>query len=721
MDDPRPPRHPDFYRPLPPGFTRVFELEAGHFTDPIVGRLVAQAIDREPYEAVSYVWGDARKRHDITIDGVKLSITANLHGALTAFRPQPHGPQSGSSDGSEQGASSARLAQRQVRRLWADAVCINQQDLLERTAQVELMGQIFAGARRVIAWLGWEEGEVGRRHTQAAIRYIHSFMEDPKAGLLDARVLLHHDVTDPAEHLTHLSEDDRRRFEEQAHNWEAIKVFFQIEYFHRTWIVQELGLAREAILHTALKPTDATEAVKDGEATERKTQVMEHDFIDWPLVGQFVKFLDFSAASLVTHLGLLSWVATHIMLVWDVEEDGTHKSDFLTGMHWARILRVTDALDRVYSLLGHPLAVLDGGLVIKPEYTITRGVAYTKLAANFIRKTKNLHAVSFVDHEDDPSVETRDWDPQDDGRMPSWVPDWHSINRTTPMNYSIDCLVDAAEPKDPEIQIVGNADSVKGTPLPHLLVRGWVVDEISAVSRRMETTDFPVTHPTRERAKTNPFWLDRVWELVFPAEGSTDRDALAVLESLSLALPFGTRGKDHPASLIGPQQTLEEHHQSFAAYVLDYHELRRGASEAGGVDDDGYLPARSLYDSLPAEAQAELRRRAEGTTSGGFLECMTWPSMCRVVYRTVSGLVGMGSRVTRPGDLVCRVRGSSVLMTLRRIKESGAGQVAGTETETDAAPISCAHIGPTVMPARMEKDVIDGGEYGEKAAHFRIV
>jgi hypothetical protein len=705
MDEARPLRYPDIYHPLPPGFTRVLELEAGHFTDPIFGRLVVQAIDGEPYEAVSYVWGDVRKRHDITIDGVKLSIAANLHGALTAFRPLPHGPQSGSSDGTKPGASPAKMARRQVRRLWADAVCINQQDLPERTAQVELMGRIFAGARCVLAWLGWEQGEVGRRYAQAAIRYIHSFMEDPMAGLLDARILLHHDVADPVETLTHLSEDDRRQVEEQARNWEAIKVFFQTEYFHRTWIVQELGLAREAILYTAINPADGTEAVEDDGANESKNTVMELDFIDWPLVGRFVKFLDDSAASLVTHLGLLSWVANHIMMVWELEEDGTHKSDFLTGIHWVRTLRVTDARDRVYSLLGHPLAVLDGELVIKPEYTCTRGVAYTKLATNFIRKTKNLHAVSFVDHEDDPSVETRDWDPQDDGRMPSWVPDWHSINRTTPMNYS----VDAAEPEDPHIQVVGDGHGVKGTPLPHLLVRGCVVDEISAVSRRMETTDFPVTHLTREQAKTNPFWLDRIWELVFPAEGSTDRNALAVLDSLSLALTLGT------------QQTLEEHQRSFAAYVLDYHELRHTASEAGGVNEDGYLPARSLYDSLPAEAQAELRRRGEGTTSVGFLERMTWPSMCRVMYRTASGLVGMGSRVTRPGDLVCRVRGSSLLMTLRPIKESSTGQAAETDTGTDAAPISCAHIGPTVIPARMEKNVINIREYSEKAAYFRII
>ncbi|KAI1187226.1 heterokaryon incompatibility protein-domain-containing protein [Nemania serpens] len=573
------------------------------------------------------------------------------------------------------------------------------------------MGRIFAGARCVLAWLGWEAGEVGRQHMQVAIRFIHSFMEDPEAGLRDARILLHHnDIAAPAARLALLSEDDQRRFEEQARKWEAIKVFFEIEYFHRTWIVQELGLARDAMMCAVLKPTDGAES---------KDEVLELDVIDWPLVGRFVRFLDYSGASLVTHLDLLTWVAHHILMVWEMKEDGTPECDFLTGMHWTRILGVTDARDRVYSLLGHPLAVIDGDLVIKPDYTVTRGVIYTKLAAKLIRKTKNLYVVNLVDHEEDPSVEAREWDPGDESRMPSWVPDWHSINRTTPLHYPIP----VADAEDAEIRIVGESEGVKGTPLPHLLAQGWVVDEISAVSRRMETTDFPVTNLIRERAKKNPFWLDRVWEAVFPAEDSMDRDALATLETLSLALSLGTKAEEKSASQVGPKQALEEHDNSFAAYVLEYHELWRDASEASrvddGTDDKFSLPAHSLYDSLPVAVQAELCRRATGATSGAWIEVMTWPSMCRAVYRTASGLVGMGSRVTRPGDLVCRVRGSTVLMTLRRIHDPGSKIDPGTET--DGVPISCAHIGPTVVPARMKKGIVDGEEYGEKAAHFRII
>lgn len=37
---------------------------------------------------------------------------------------------------------------------WADAICINQQDIKERTQQVQLMGQIYGSAETVYSWLG---------------------------------------------------------------------------------------------------------------------------------------------------------------------------------------------------------------------------------------------------------------------------------------------------------------------------------------------------------------------------------------------------------------------------------------------------------------------------------------------------------------------------------------------------------------------------------------
>jgi hypothetical protein len=42
--------------------------------------------------------------------------------------------------------------------LWVDAICINQEDLRERTDQVKLMGDIYRNAKEVLIWLGDENG-----------------------------------------------------------------------------------------------------------------------------------------------------------------------------------------------------------------------------------------------------------------------------------------------------------------------------------------------------------------------------------------------------------------------------------------------------------------------------------------------------------------------------------------------------------------------------------
>jgi hypothetical protein len=40
------------------------------------------------------------------------------------------------------------------RALWVDQVCINQDDLAERSTQVLLMGRIYSSAQKVLSWLG---------------------------------------------------------------------------------------------------------------------------------------------------------------------------------------------------------------------------------------------------------------------------------------------------------------------------------------------------------------------------------------------------------------------------------------------------------------------------------------------------------------------------------------------------------------------------------------
>jgi hypothetical protein len=88
-------------------------------------------LEQPEYEALSYVWGDMSVQRKIIFDGMHFPITENLAIALHHLR-LPDKP----------------------RRVWVDALCINQSNTKERNEQVILMGEIYTKANPVLIWLG---------------------------------------------------------------------------------------------------------------------------------------------------------------------------------------------------------------------------------------------------------------------------------------------------------------------------------------------------------------------------------------------------------------------------------------------------------------------------------------------------------------------------------------------------------------------------------------
>lgn len=88
------------------------------------------------YEAVSYAWGKVMSTHRLrrTNSDVRTRATVNLDSALRRIRSENY-----------------------VRTLWVDAVCINQQDCIEKSIQISRMREIYEAASAVIVWLGNDE------------------------------------------------------------------------------------------------------------------------------------------------------------------------------------------------------------------------------------------------------------------------------------------------------------------------------------------------------------------------------------------------------------------------------------------------------------------------------------------------------------------------------------------------------------------------------------
>ncbi|RWA11912.1 hypothetical protein EKO27_g3216 [Xylaria grammica] len=124
----------------------------------------------EPYTAISYVWGDRTPVDKILLNGHELGITENLGAALRDIRDATR-----------------------VRRIWTDAICIDQRNIEERNQQVAMMGQIYFHANSTIIHLGPLEphSEFVLRAVQEAVNQDGYTTNVTDASPLKCLVMLH--------------------------------------------------------------------------------------------------------------------------------------------------------------------------------------------------------------------------------------------------------------------------------------------------------------------------------------------------------------------------------------------------------------------------------------------------------------------------------------------------------------------------------------------------
>lgn len=112
---------------------RALDLEPGDDNGPIRGTLRILDIDTDPtpqYQCISYVWGDDKLSRSAIINDKEITIGEILYNALCHIR-----------------SKTKKLT------VWADAICINQSDVEERSHQVALMVKIYRECSKVFIWL----------------------------------------------------------------------------------------------------------------------------------------------------------------------------------------------------------------------------------------------------------------------------------------------------------------------------------------------------------------------------------------------------------------------------------------------------------------------------------------------------------------------------------------------------------------------------------------
>jgi hypothetical protein len=185
------------------------------------------ALDSSPvYFALSYVWGRSSIRPQIIVDGCSVSITASLFSALSRLRTWAEG-------------DPERIPTYYI---WADALCINQNDLEEKSKQVPRMKEIYQLARRVVAWLGPNNPE--ENHMVGCI-----FHQANKAGLTAASEVSEHpdDATIDLDEMANYPIVGELGNDFEGFNNTLCDLLAR-PWFGRVWIVQEMSLPRQTPL-----------------------------------------------------------------------------------------------------------------------------------------------------------------------------------------------------------------------------------------------------------------------------------------------------------------------------------------------------------------------------------------------------------------------------------------------------------------------------------------
>ncbi|KAG5752175.1 hypothetical protein H9Q70_005184 [Fusarium xylarioides] len=181
---------------------RLVSLLPGRNVAPLTLRLLnTKLCEAQPYEAVSYVWGDVKDLVPTNVQGdgdtvTQALITQNCHAALSSFRY----------------SDSPRL-------LWIDSICIDQDSAIEKNHQLSLVARIYKNASQVLVYLGR-----GTADSDAAIRCIR-------------------EIDEPSNHDGHGAVEASATIQE---NQMAVRNLFKRPWFSRVWVLQEITFAQQA-------------------------------------------------------------------------------------------------------------------------------------------------------------------------------------------------------------------------------------------------------------------------------------------------------------------------------------------------------------------------------------------------------------------------------------------------------------------------------------------
>ncbi|KAK6436986.1 hypothetical protein LTR95_006824 [Oleoguttula sp. CCFEE 5521] len=413
---------------------RLLQILPDDFTAHISCTLGAYRLsDCPPYEALSYCWGDVTDGLSILLNGSVMRVTSNLRAALRHLRS----------------SSTSRC-------LWVDAICINQADVAEQSAQVSIMGDIYRNAVQTTVWLGSASDNSHQGCTAVAglsRAAKNSFIGDPGRELRSTeqapfkesymlKCMLPATSVDDSDGNAEVSlPDDSRALEALR---EAVGPLTDRPWFWRVWVVQEVALARTALI------------------------VCGFDTLTWI---DYTSGIDFRIEIGVLETSIMGYVRdphetyTNMIAPSEIITSTHRPADLLLSLlHKCRFREATNPVDKVYSLLGlvgnkvHELGIV-------PDYTLPFQQVYRDVAQSIVINSSDLDILGMTQ----PL------------KGSSWVPDWSLPTQAAPLTVKrldTPSVTHASQHTAPELRISGHGDV--------LLLKGHTIDRIVEVAGHMD-------------------------------------------------------------------------------------------------------------------------------------------------------------------------------------------------------------------------------------------
>lgn len=316
------------------------------------------------FYALSYVWGDPTEQETIMLNGQRFHITRNLWEVLHQFRQRPY----------DLGYPEDYF--------WVDAICINQDNIEERSYLVSRMMDIYH-AGHVIIWLG----PIKKSSTEKAVELMFK-----KAGSMWTE-------WEPVD-----NDDNTILAAEFGQDYNAVVIaainILKRPWFERVWTIQEACFDTSPIMYAS-----------------RHSVYLEHFIQFFQILAEENKSLYLcSGSARMICLDKIDHLYRSAIMAWDDDPTKTETGKLLvTILRLAGRKNSSDPKDQIYGLLSLLKYFKHENLPeeLKPDYRLSHEEVYWNYAVFLFKSLGDLQLLDSTRNELE--------------HVPSWVPDFRYL------------------------------------------------------------------------------------------------------------------------------------------------------------------------------------------------------------------------------------------------------------------------------------------------------